>query len=139
MINLPKGSIHFLAYQSQSKEGGMGFQNIRCFNLAMLAKQAWRLLQDNGSLLYECFKSMGWLYYLGCLRQVDSKLSNKQGLAPTTWWGVGMANFRSYWLECPWLELGGHCCRLSLRRYWSYHSNSIEQKTCIRCYNMAPQ
>ena len=35
----------------------MGFQDIWCFNLAMLSKQEWRLLHDNGSLLYECLKA----------------------------------------------------------------------------------
>ena len=39
------------------KEGGMGFRDLKDFNLTMLAKQGWRLIQDRDSLLYKCFKA----------------------------------------------------------------------------------
>ena len=35
----------------------MGFWDLRAFNLAMLGKQGWRMVQGNNSLLYRCFKA----------------------------------------------------------------------------------
>ena len=35
----------------------MGFRDLRSFNLVMLAKQGWRLMQDKNSLVYSCFKA----------------------------------------------------------------------------------
>ena len=55
-----KRKIHWKSWSSltiSKKEGGMGFQDLRSFNLAMLAKQGWRLIHENGSLLSLCFKA----------------------------------------------------------------------------------
>ena len=52
--------IHWKSWDKLStskKEGGMGFQDLRAFNLAMLDKQGWRMIQGNESLLHKCFKA----------------------------------------------------------------------------------
>ena len=42
----------------QSKaNGGMGFKDLALFNDALLAKQAWGLLQNKQSLFHKIFKS----------------------------------------------------------------------------------
>ena len=44
-------------------EGGMGFKDLKAFNLALLAKQGWRLNQNPDLLTYRVFKAK---YFAGC-------------------------------------------------------------------------
>lgn len=41
--------------------GGLDFQNLKNFNLAFLAKQGWRLVQEEDSLLHKIYKARYFL------------------------------------------------------------------------------
>ncbi|XP_062014569.1 uncharacterized protein LOC133731138 [Rosa rugosa] len=56
-----KKAMHWRAWDELCKPkgmGGMGFRHLFAFNLAMLAKQGWRLIQSPDSLIGKLFKAL---------------------------------------------------------------------------------
>ena len=117
--------IHWKSWKVLTKpknEGGMGFRDLRNFNLAMLAKQGWRLLQEKDSLLYGCFKAK--YFPRSCfLEAVDipnssyvwkSLLAAKNILKKGCCWRVG--DGRSIWvMQDKWIP--------------NYHTNQVLHRT----------
>ena len=46
-----------LLYKSLKLKGGMGFHDLKAFNLVLLAKQGWKLIHQTYSLFYKFFKA----------------------------------------------------------------------------------
>ena len=108
-----KHKIHWLHWDVLMKpkaEGGLGFRDIHSFNLAMLAKQAWRLWQYPNSLLAQILKAK---YYRS---STILEAQPKQGMS-YTWrsilrgaelmkkgmvWRVGDGRGLKIWTD-PWL------------------------------------
>ncbi|KAL5573133.1 hypothetical protein UlMin_022730 [Ulmus minor] len=42
---------------NNKEKGGLGFQDLRCFNQALIAKQGWRLLREPNSLVAKVLKA----------------------------------------------------------------------------------
>ena len=67
--------IHWINWKrlcTQKNRGGMGFRDIHAFNLAVLAKQAWRLVTKSHSLFYRVYKTR---YFPRC-SFMDAELSH---------------------------------------------------------------
>ena len=51
--SLDKKAMHWVSWKELSKpkcEGGLGFRDLHIFNMGMLARQGWRLIQESDSL-----------------------------------------------------------------------------------------
>ncbi|XP_074373950.1 putative mitochondrial protein AtMg00310 [Apium graveolens] len=108
-----KKKIHWRNWEVMCKAkcvGGMGFKDLKIFNDALLGKQAWRLVQQENSLLGRVMKAK---YYHNCTflesalgyscsyswKSIwSSKALLKEGLT----WRVGNGSKINIWTD-PWL------------------------------------
>ena len=58
-------------------EWGMGFKDLKAFNLALLAKQGWCLMQNQNSLVHQVFKAK----YFANDTFLDAQLSKRPSFA----------------------------------------------------------
>ena len=64
--------------------GGLGFRDLKAFNLALLAKQGWRLLLNTNSLLHQVFKAK----YFAEGSFLDAQLGSKPSFAWRSIWAA---------------------------------------------------
>ncbi|KAL0426166.1 UNVERIFIED_CONTAM: putative mitochondrial protein [Sesamum radiatum] len=95
--------IHWLAWDKMCKsklEGGLGFRNLEAFNLALLAKQLWRLLSRPESLVCRVLKEK----YFPHTHLFDGQL----GTRPSFTWRSIMAAMHLFRSGCRWRIGTGH-------------------------------
>ena len=79
---------------SPKEKGGLGFRDLKAFNLALLAKQGWRLQNNHGSLVHRVFQAR---YFL-CTDFLHAELDSKPAYA----WRSIMATQTVVKSRCKW-------------------------------------
>lgn len=128
-----KRKIHWLSWDKlclPKEQGGMGFRDLECFNQALLAKQAWRIIDDDDCLMSRvmCGKYFENNNFINaCLGRRPSYAWRsiifgrnllKQGMKHL----VGNGQTINVWSE-PWLEDVNGLCRPPLGRQRLFNVN----------------
>lgn len=109
-----KRSMHWLSWKRlglPKKEGDLGFRDIKSFNIAMLGKQVWRILQSPNSLVSRVLKSR----YFASSSILDANLGRKHSFIRSSLFEgrnlvkkglrilIGNGSETSLWSD-PWLS-----------------------------------
>ncbi|XP_013705040.1 uncharacterized protein LOC106408899 [Brassica napus] len=128
-----KRKIHWMSWDKlclPKEIGGMGFKDLECFNQALLARQGWRIIQFEDSLLAQVLK--------GKYFENDSFIKAQMGSKPSYAWRslmygrellkkglkhlIGDGRSVKVWSE-PWIEDEGGLCRAPARKQISFDVN----------------
>lgn len=128
-----KRKIHWMSWEKlclPKEEGGMGFKDLECFNQALLARQVWRILYYENSLLAQVLK--------GKYFENEIVLQAKLGSKPSYAWrsllygrdlllrglkhSLGNGRSIKVWAEA-WLEDAEGVCRTPVRRQRCFDVN----------------
>ena len=93
--NREERKIHWINWGklcTPKKKGGMGFRDLHAFNLAMLAKQAWRLIHNNGSLFYRVYKAR----YFPNTSFLEAELGHNPPLCGVHYWLLGTSSMLAH-------------------------------------------
>ena len=107
--------IHWINWRklcTTKKNGGMGFRDIQAFNLAMLAKQAWRLIHHTHSLFYRVYKVR---YFPNC-SFMEAEIKHSPSFV---WWRLVVA--RKVIMEGSRWRVGNEMQIMADSRNWLSH------------------
>lgn len=75
-----KNKMAWLSWEnmcSSKENGGLGFCDLKAFNLALLTKQGWHLQNNHGSLVHRVFQA----HYFPCTDFLHAELGSKPSYA----------------------------------------------------------
>ncbi|KAK9950614.1 hypothetical protein M0R45_006095 [Rubus argutus] len=118
--------IHWVSWEKlcvSKSEGGLGFRNLNSFNLALLAKQGWRLITLPESLVSRIFKALYFpnSNFMQAVAQPGmsftwrSILVGREVLSRGTRFQIGTGLTVSLWND-PWIPLPHNCKPFSCPR-----------------------
>ncbi|KAG2675590.1 hypothetical protein I3760_12G011500 [Carya illinoinensis] len=119
--------IHWLSWErlcQRKNQGGLGFRNLHHFNLALLAKQGWRLFQNEHSLRHQLLKAK---YF-----PQSSFFQAGLGRCPSyTWQGIWEAR---KWLMagCMWRIGSGTAVNIWSEQWIPGHKSLLAEGVVVR-------